>query len=57
MDGMVDPARKDEFVKRPAPTLKPSLNADAAGFKDFELNRGSRLATSSAAGVSDHALS
>jgi hypothetical protein len=38
---MVDPARKDEFVKRPTPTLKPSLNA--AGFKDFELNRATSL--------------
>ena len=39
MVGGVDSTRKDELIK-PAPSaFEPYLNATAAGFKEFELNR------------------
>jgi hypothetical protein len=38
MIGMVDPARKDVFVKRAAPVFEPRQNASAGGLKELELN-------------------
>jgi hypothetical protein len=44
MSSVVDPAWKDEVVRRTAPTIKPSKDARAGRFKKLELNRTSSFA-------------
>jgi hypothetical protein len=38
MIGVIDPARKDELVKRAASAFEPRQNAAAGGLKEFKLN-------------------
>jgi hypothetical protein len=38
MIGVIDAARKDEFVNRAASAFEPDQNATAGGLKEFELN-------------------
>jgi hypothetical protein len=37
MIGMIDPARKDELVKRAASAFEPGQNAAAGGLRELEL--------------------
>ncbi len=39
MIGVIDPARKSEFVNRSASAFEPGQNADAGGFEELKLNR------------------
>jgi hypothetical protein len=36
--GVIEPARKDELVKRAASAFEPGQNAAAGGLKEFKLN-------------------
>ena len=38
VNGVVNPARKDEVVERASPAFEPSEEAGAGGLKEFELN-------------------
>jgi hypothetical protein len=38
MIGAINPARKDELVKRAASAFEPGQNAAAGGLKEFKLN-------------------
>jgi hypothetical protein len=39
MIGVIDAARKDEFLRRAASVFEPGQNATAGGLKEFKLNR------------------
>ncbi len=43
MIGAINPARKDELVKRAASTFEPGQNAAAGELKQFKLNRAAGL--------------